>query len=112
MSYIVTNRDRMSMIELMKCAWNASFRASRDRPGASYTRRDGTHVVGIPAHTRWDVQAVNPVDNTYHTTDGDSIAEAVDKWFAKTKTQREEPLNINSLYEAKLDLIEKIGDGE
>ena len=112
MSYAVTNRDRMAMIEIMKHAWNVQFRASRDRAGPTYTRRAGTYVEGIPAYTRWDVQAVNPVDNTYHTTDGDSIAEAVDKWFAKTKTQREEPLNINSLYEAKLDLIEKIGDGE
>ena len=107
MSYIVTNRDRMSMIELLKYAWNVSFRASRDRSGASYTRRDGTKVVGIPAYTRWDVQAVNPIDNTYHTTDGVSIAEAVTKWFAKTALIQEEPLNINTLYEAKLDLIER-----
>ena len=83
MSYAVTNRDRMAMIEIMKHAWNVTFMASRDRPGASYTRRDGTEVIGIPAHTRWDVQAVNPVDNTYHTTDGDSIAEAVNKWLMK-----------------------------
>ena len=105
MSYIVTNRDRMSMIEILKHTWNVQFRASRDRPGASYTRRDGTEVVGIPAHTRWDIQAVNPVDNTYHTTDGESIAEAVTKWFTKIAPPKEEPLNINSLYEAKLDFI-------
>ena len=105
MSYIVTNRDRMSMIEILKHAWNVQFRASRDRPGASYTRRDGTEVVGIPAHTRWDIQAVNPVDNTYHTTDGESIAEAVTKWFTKIAPPKEAPLNINSLYEAKLDFI-------
>ena len=82
-------------------------RGISDRSGASYTRRDGTKVVGIPAYTRWDVQAVNPIDNTYHTTDGDSIAEAVTKWFAKTALIQEEPLNINTLYEAKLDLIER-----
>ncbi len=82
-SYVVTDRDRVSMIEIMKHAWNVSFRASRDRPGDSYTNRDGTEVVGIPAHTRWDVQAVNPVNNTNYTTDGDSIVEAVNKWFMK-----------------------------
>ena len=80
---MVTNRDRMAMIELLNYAWNVTFRASRDRPGDSYTRRDGTYVKGIPAYTRWDVQAVNPVDNTYHTTDGDSITEAVNKWLTK-----------------------------
>ena len=82
-SYIVTNRDRMAMIQLLNYAWNVSFRASRDRPGDSYTQKDGTEVVGIAPYTRWDVQAVNPVDNTYHTTDGDSITEAVNKWFMK-----------------------------
>ena len=110
MAYVVTNKDRMAMNSLLKYAWNVSFRASRDRPGASYTRRDGTEVVGIPAHTRWDIQAVNPIDNTYHTTDGESVTEAVDKWFAKTSAPREEPLNINSLYGAKLDLINQDGD--
>lgn len=82
-SYIVTDKDRVSMIEIMKYAWNVSFKATRDRPGASYTKRDGTEVVGIAPYTRWDVQAVNPVNNTYHTTDGDSIVEAVNKWFMK-----------------------------
>ena len=82
-SYIVTNRDRMAMIELLNYAWNVSFRASRDRPGDSYTKRDGTEVVGIAPYTRWDVQAVNPANNTYHTTDGDSITEAVNKWFMR-----------------------------
>ena len=82
-SYVVTDSDRVSMIEIMKHAWNVQFRATRDRPGASYTRRDGTYVEGIPPYTRWDVQAVNPVNNTYHTTDGDSITEAVNKWFMK-----------------------------
>ena len=82
-SYVVTDSDRVSMIEIMKHAWNVSFRASRDRPGDSYTKRDGTEVVGIAPYTRWDVQAVNPVDNTYHTTDGDSITEAVNKRFMK-----------------------------
>ena len=82
-SYVVTDSDRVSMIEIMKHAWNVQFRATRDRPGASYTRRDGTYVEGIPPYTRWDVQAVNPVDNTYHTTDGDSITEAVNNWFMR-----------------------------
>ncbi len=82
-SYVVTDSDRVSMTEIMKHAWNVSFRASRDRPGDSYTRRDGTEVVGIAPYTRWDVQEVNPVDNTYHTTDGDSITEAVNKWFMR-----------------------------
>jgi len=86
------------MIEIMSHAWNVQFRSSRDRPGASYTRRDGTYVEGIPAHTRWDIQAVNPVDNTYYTTDGDSIAEAVNKWFMKMGISVEK--NI-TLYEAK-----------
>ena len=97
-SYIVTDKDRVSMIEIMKHAWNVQFRASRDRPGDSYTRKDGTYVKGIPAYTRWDVQAVNPVDNTYHTTDGDSISEAVDKWFSKTAIEKGES---STLYEAK-----------
>ena len=82
-SYVVTDRDRVSMIEIMRHAWNVSFKATRDRPGASYTRRDGTYVEGIPPYTRWDVQAVNPANNTYHTTDGDSITEAVNKWFMR-----------------------------
>ena len=51
------------------------------------------------------MQAVNPVDNSYPTTDGDSIAEAVTNWFTKITPPKEEPLNINSLYEAKLDFI-------
>jgi len=82
-SYMVTNRDRMAMIELLNYAWNVTFRATRDKPGESYTQKDGTYVEGIPPYTRWDVQAVNPVDNTYHTTDGDSITEAVNKWLTK-----------------------------
>ena len=98
MSYAVTNRDRMAMIEIMKHAWNVQFRASRDRPGDSYTKRDGTEVIGIPAHTRWDVQAVNPVDNTYYTTDGDSITEAVNKWLMKVGILIEKS---TTLYEEK-----------
>lgn len=94
MSYIVTNSDRMAMIKLLNHAWNAQFRASRDRA-----------IRGNTPYTRWDVQAVNPVDNTYFTTDGSSLKEAVDKWFAKTASGKEEALNINSLYEAKLDFI-------
>ena len=98
MSYAVTNRDRMAMIEIMKHAWNVQFRASRDRPGDSYTKRDGTEVIGIPAYTRWDVQAVNPVDNTYYTTDGDSITEAVNKWLMKVGILIEKS---TTLYEEK-----------
>ena len=98
MSYAVTNRDRMSMIEIMKHAWNVQFRATRDRPGLSYTRRDGTYVEGIPPYTRWDVEAVNPVDNTYHTTDGDSITEAVNKWLMKVGILIEKK---TTLYEEK-----------
>ena len=98
MSYVVTNRDRMAMIEIMKHSWNVNFKATRDRPGASYTRRDGTYVEGIPAYTRWDVQAVNPVNNTYYTTDGDSITEAVNKWLMKVGILIEK---TTTLYEEK-----------
>ena len=82
-SYLVTDEDTMAMIEIMKYAWHVKFSASRDKPGLSYTRRDGTYVKGLPPHTRWDIQAVNPVNGTYYTTDGDSIAEAVTKWFKR-----------------------------
>ena len=98
MSYVVTNRDRMAMIEIMIHAWNVNFKASRDRDVDAYTRRDGTYVEAIPAHTRWDVQAVNPVDKIYYTTDGDSIEEAVNKWFMKTGIPTEKP---TTLYEEK-----------
>lgn len=99
MAYVVTNMDRMAMNELLQYSWNVQFRASREK-----ARR------GETPYTRWDVQAVNPVDNTYSTTDGASIKEAVDKWFAKTESPKEEPLNLNSLYEAKLDLINQEQD--
>ena len=83
------------MIELLKHAWHIKFQSTQEK---------GTR------YTRWDVQAINPANKAFYSTDGDSIVEAVDKWFAKTATQKMEPLDLNSLYEAKLDLINQDGD--
>ena len=98
MGYIVTNQDRMSMIEIMNHAWHVRFQATKEK-GSNYTR--------------WDIQAVNPTDKTYYSTDGASISEAVDNWLAKTGIVKEEP---TTLYESKqewvykeLDLIEVTG---
>lgn len=111
--YMVTNLDRLAMIEICNKAWNVQFRASRDRRGEDYTKKDGTVVVGIPAYTRWDIQAVNPIDNVYYTTDGKSIKAAVDAWFTKIgqiNGEVEEREVYCSLWDAKLDLI-KEGEG-
>ena len=115
MGYSVTNSDRLAMIELLNYAWNVTFKASRDKAGASYTQKDGTVVEGLPAHTRWDIQAVNPRNTTYYTVDGDTIAEAVGKYFAKMEEVNGVPVERevwNSLWDAKLDLVKEKNRGE
>ena len=108
MGYSVTNSDRLAMIELLNYAWNVTFKASRDKAGASSTQSDGTVVKGLPAHTRWDIQAVNPVNTTYYTVDGDTIAEAVGKYFTKMEEVNGAPVEREvwtSLWDAKMDLV-------
>ena len=110
MGYSVTNSDRLAMIELLNYAWNVTFKASRDKAGASYTQSDGTVVEGLPAHTRWDIQAVNPVNTTYYTVDGDTIAEAVGKYFTKMEEVNGAHVERevwNSLWDEKLELIKE-----
>tara|TARA_R110002020_G_scaffold198412_1_gene399605 strand:- start:417 stop:713 length:297 start_codon:yes stop_codon:yes gene_type:complete len=92
MSYIVTNSDRMAMIEIMEKSWHVHFKSSQEK-GSNYTR--------------WDVQAVNPADTTYYSSDGSSIVEAVTTWFNKTGTIQKKPL---TLYEAKAYEAEIIGE--
>ena len=87
MGYVVTNKDRMSMIELLNHAWHVKFQASREK-GSNYTR--------------WDIQAINPTDGTYYSTDGASVSEAVDSWFVKTAREQSE---VTTLYEAKAEVI-------
>ena len=88
MGYVVTNKDRMSMIELLNHAWHVKFQASREK-GSNYTR--------------WDIQAINPTDGTYYSTDGASVAEAVDNWFLKTAREQAQ---VTTLYEAKAEIID------
>ena len=88
MGYTVTNKDRMSMIELMKHAGHVDFKATQEK---------GTN------HTRWDIRAVNPTDKTYYSTDGASISEAVDNWFLRTEREQGK---VTTLYEAKSNFID------
>ena len=88
MGYIVTNQDRMSMIEIMNHAGHVRFQATKEK-GSNYTR--------------WDIQAVNPTDKTYYSTDGASISEAVDNWFLKTAREQAQ---VTTLYEAKAEIID------
>ena len=108
--YRVTKFDRLAMIEICNRAWNVNFKGSRDKAVPSYTQRDGTVVEGLPPYTRWVIQAVNPHNNTYYTTDGESIKEAVDNWFAKIEEvngKKEDREVYCSLWDAKLDLIKE-----
>ena len=95
MSYVVTNKDRMAMINICEKAWNVDFKGSRERGEASYTR--------------WDILAINPYDNMYYRTDGTSIAEAVENWFIKTNIR---PEQTSTLYEAKALYVEEVIDEE
>jgi hypothetical protein len=85
--YTVTNKDRMSMIELMKHAWHVNFKATQEK---------GTNYI------RWDIQAINPNDGTYYSTDGASLSEAVDNWFLRTAREQGK---ITTLYEEKSNFI-------
>jgi len=92
MNYIVTNLDRMAMIEIMSTSWNVHFKSSQEKGST---------------HTRWDVHAVNPVDKTYYSSDGSSLVEAVTNWFNKTGNVQATPI---TLYEAKTRETEIIGE--
>ena len=92
MNYIVTNRDRMAMIELMSASWNVHFKSAQEK-GSTYTLLD--------------IQAVNPVDKTYYSSDGSYIVEAVTNWFNKTGTIQKQSL---TLYEEKAYEAEIIGE--
>jgi len=87
MGYVVTNKDRMSMIELLNHAWHVKFQASREK-GSNYIR--------------WDIQAINPNDGTYYSTDGASISDAVDSWFLRTAKEQGK---VTTLYEEKSNFI-------
>ena len=78
------------MIEIMKHAWHVKFQSSAER-GSNYTR--------------WDIQAVNPTDKMFYTVDGDSIAEAVDKWFIRTERIQEKPSTLYQAKEAEAEII-------
>jgi len=91
MSYIVTNKDRMAMIEIMEKSWHVHFKSSQEK-GSNYTR--------------WDVQAVNPTDTTYYSSDGSSIVEAVADWFNKTGNVRTKPVTLQEAKEKEAEIIE------
>ena len=91
MNYIVTNSDRMAMIELMSASWNVHFKSAQEK-GSTYTR--------------WDIQAVNPVDKTYYSSDGSSIVEAVTNWFTKTGNVQAKPSTLQEAKEDESELIQ------
>jgi len=100
MSYIVTNTDRLAMIELLNTTWSIDLKSSTERTDET--------------STKWTVQAPNPHQGlsykVYYTTDGSSIREAINNWFSKM----EEVNGISverevwtSLWDAKLDLVKE-----
>ena len=91
MNYIVTNSDRMAMIELMSASWNVHFKSAQEK-GSTYTR--------------WDIQAVNPVDKTNYSSDGSSIVEAVTNWFTKTGNVQAKPSTLQEAKEHESELIQ------
>ena len=95
MGYSVTNSDRLAMIEILNYAWHVKFSASREK-GSTFTR--------------WDIQAVNPVDKAYYTVDGFSMTEAIENYFQKMEEVNGKPPEREvwtSLWDAKLDLVKE-----
>ena len=100
MGYNVTNKDRVAMIELLNTTWHMDLKASTER--------------GDEIHTKWTVQAPNPYQglsyNIYFTTDGSSIAVAINKWFDKMEKVNGVPMERevwSSLWDAKMDLVKE-----
>ena len=96
MAYNVTNSDRLALIELLNTTWNINLKAAQER--------------GETNHTRWVIQAPNPVDKTYHTTDGFSITEAINNWFVKMEEINGVPMKREvwtSLWDSKMDLVKE-----
>ena len=100
MGYNVTNKDRLAMIELLNITWHVDFKASQERG-------DGTY-------TKWMIQAPNPHQGLnykiYYTTDGSSIAEAINNWFSKMEEVNGVPMERevwSSLWDAKMDLVKE-----
>ena len=100
MGYNVTNKDRLAMIELLNTTWHMDLKASQER--------------GDSTHTKWSVQAPNPYEGIsykiYYTTNGSSIAEAINNWFEKMEkvtgvTMEREVWT--SLWDAKMDLVKE-----
>ena len=95
MGYIVTNTDRLAMIELLNTTWNVDFKASSERDSS---------------FTKWTIQAPNPQDKTYYTTDGASIAEAINKWYSKLDNVNALPIKRevwNGIWDSKAELIKE-----
>ena len=94
MGYIMTNTDRLAMIELLNLTWDVSFRGFREK--------------GEGCITMWLINAIEPTTKTYMTASGQSLTETVDNWFmlAAQRTGTEIEREVwGSLFDAKLDLI-------
>ena len=101
MGYNVTNKDRLAMIELLNTTWSINLKAVQERQDSW-------------AFIKWAVQAPNPHDglnyNIYYTTDGSSIAEAINKWFDKMEKVNGVPMERevwSSLWDGKMDLVKE-----
>lgn len=100
MGYIVTNSDRLAMIEFLNIVWHMNLTTSQERGESTYTK--------------WTVQAPNPYQGIdykiYYTTDGSSITEAINNWFIKIEEVTGVPVEREvwtSLWDAKLELAKE-----
>ena len=98
MSYVMTNRDRMAINELLQVTHAFKLDGSSERKGEENHMQ---FLLTAPGRTR-----------SWFTSSGFSIEEAVDKWYDRVLEVEGIQININkkeelsSLYEAKAEVIE------